>query len=127
MVPIKPENKMNSIEEEFAWLLQAKKLEKEILDWAFESWIFRLADRTTYTPDFMIVYPDHFELVDVKARGMAKMVRSKSGKVYKKQWTSKRDDAAVKMKVAAAMFPWMRWAYYYHEADGRWTREAVMS
>jgi len=127
MVPIKPENKMNSIEEEFAWLLQAKKLKKEILDWAFEAWIFRLADRTTYTPDFMIVHLDHFELVDVKARGMAKMVRSKSGKVYKKQWTSKRDDAAVKMKVAAAMFPWMRWAYYYHEADGRWTREAVMS
>jgi len=29
------------------------------------------------------------------------------------------------MKVAAELFPWMKWAYWYHEADGRWTREDV--
>ncbi len=125
MRPLPAVNKMNAIEEEFAWMLEQRKRTSEIVDYAFEAMIFRLADRTTYTPDFVIVHLDHFELVDVKARGVAKMVQSKSGKVYKKQWTSKRDDAAVKMKVAAELFPWMRWAYYYHEADGQWTREGI--
>ena len=117
---------MNSIEEEFSWILEQQKRAGEIVDYAFEAMTFRLADRTTYTPDFVIVHHDHFELVDVKARGVAKIgISKKTGKPYKKQWTSKRDDAAVKMKVAAERFPWMQWAYYYHEADGRWTREGV--
>jgi hypothetical protein len=125
MTPLKPESKMNSIEEEFSWILEQKKRDRQITDYAFEALTFRLADRTTYTPDFVIVHRDHFELVDVKARGVVKVVRSKSGKAYKKQWTSKRDDAAVKVKVAARMFPWMKWSYWYREANGTWTKECV--
>jgi len=126
MKPLSVVSKMNSIEEEFAWMLEQRKRTGEIVDYAFEAMTFRLADRTTYTPDFVIVHLDHFELIDVKARGVAETVRSKTtGKVRKQQWTSKRDDAAVKMKVAADRFWWMQWAYYYHEADGRWTKEEV--
>ncbi len=125
MIPIQRNRGMNGIEEEFAWLLEQRKRSGEIVDYIFEALIFRLADRTMYTPDFLIVHSDYFELVDVKARGIAKLIRSKTGKEYKKQWSSKRDDAAVKIKVAAAIFPWMRWAYYFREANGTWTREVV--
>ncbi len=118
--------RMSGPEEEFAWLLEQRKRTGEIVDYVFEGLTFRLADRTTYTPDFLIVHSDYFELVDVKARGIARLVRAKMRKEYKKQWSSKRDDAAVKIKVAAALFPWMRWAYYFREADGGWIREEIL-
>ncbi len=125
MIPIQLPTKMNSIELEFAWILEGMKRDEKIVDYTFEGITFHLADRTTYTPDFLVVYTDHFELVDIKTRGEAKKVRSGDGRVYTKRWSSKRDDAAVKIKVAAALFPWMKWAYYYKEANGRWTREEV--
>ena len=125
MIPIQLPTKMNTIEVEFAWLLEERKRKGEIVDYVFEGLTFRLADRTTYTPDFLIVYADHFELVDVKARGIKKTMCGKDGRPHVVQWSSKRDDAAVKIKVAAALFPWMQWAYCYKEADGGWTREEV--
>lgn len=125
MIPLVPKSKMNKIETEFAWLLEAKKRAGEILDYAFECVTFRLAERTTYTPDFMIIHHDHFEMIDIKARGEVKLMRRADGQMHKRQWSSKRDDAAVKIKVAAQMFPWMHWVYWYREADGRWTREPV--
>ncbi|MEW5801107.1 MAG: hypothetical protein AB1847_03275 [bacterium] len=73
-----------------------------------------------------LVYPDHFELVDVKARGeVQEKISKKTGRKYKTQWSSKWDDAAVKIKCATERFPYLRWAYYFREADGRWTREDV--
>jgi hypothetical protein len=126
MVPIQPKNKMNETETEFAWILEARKRAGEILGYVFEPAAFNLADKTKYTPDFMIVYKDRFEFIDVKARGRVRVkVSKKTGKPYKTQWTSKRDDAAVKIKVAADRFPWFRWAYWFKEADGRWIREEV--
>ncbi len=128
MIPIPQECRMNKTELEFSWILEQRKRRGEILDYTFEAITFNLADRTTYTPDFVIIMRDGFELVDVKARGMAKEVKSKkSGKVYKQRWSSKRDDAAVKIKCCARLFPWFRWVYYFREADGQWTREDVKS
>ncbi len=126
MIPIIPKERMNKTELEFAWILEQKKRNGELIDYIFEMLIFQLADRTTYTPDFVITFPDHFEIVDIKARGIKKDVKSKiSGKIYKRQWSSKRDDAAVKIKCCARLFPYVKWAYYFREEGGRWTREEI--
>ena len=89
MKPIIPQTRMNKTEARFAGeILQPMKLAGAILDYAFESVKLKLADNTYYTPDFFVVYPDHFEVIEVKGF-----------------W---RDDARVKIKVAAAQFPYFR-------------------
>lgn len=124
--PITPKRKMNDIEAEYATMLDNSVMDGEILGWRFEPMAFKLADKTTYTPDFLVVHYDKFQIVEVKARGKLKIVTSAvTGKARKKQWTSKRDDAIVKVKVAASMFPWFEWVYAYHEANGTWATEHV--
>jgi len=54
----------------------------------YEGITFRLASRTTYTPDFLVVMNDCFEIHEVKGF-----------------W---RDDGRVKWKAAAEKFPWFR-------------------
>lgn len=118
--------KMNSIETEFAWIQERRKRAGEIIDYCFEGMTFRLADKTTYTPDFVIVHPDYFECIDCKQRGkIEERISKKTGNKYKYQWSSKTDDAAVKIKVAAEIYKWFKWAYYFREVDGKWTREGV--
>lgn len=85
---------MNRTEERYAELLQARKAAGEIADWWFEAVTLRLANRTGFTPDFMVQLPNGtLELHEVKGF-----------------W---REDARVKIKVAAALFPFrfvaVRW------------------
>ena len=94
--PIIPESTMNKTEARFADYLEQLKHMKEIVAWRFEPIKFVLArnvkgarNSTTYTPDFLAVYPDHFTFFEVKGF-----------------W---RDDALVKIKVAAELFPWVDW------------------
>ncbi len=130
--PIPVETPMNSTEQQFAWQLELCKRAGEILDYRFEPMKFILAgnveggrNAVTYTPDFMIVHRDHFEFVDVKARGKARRaVVAKSGKVRTTQWSSMRDDARAKINIAASQFPWFQWSVYYLEG-GRWAKEKV--
>jgi predicted nuclease of restriction endonuclease-like RecB superfamily len=67
------------------WLLQRKQI-GEILWYAFEGIKLRLADNTFYTPDFAVMEASR-ELVLYEVKGF---------------WT---DDARVKTKVAASLFP----------------------
>ena len=60
----------------------------EILDFRFEPFRFILAPKTTYLPDFLVVTHKWLEIHEVKGF-----------------W---RDDARVKIKTAAALFPWFR-------------------
>lgn len=77
---------MNKLEREYAARLEALKAHGEIADYRFESVKLRLADRTFYTPDFMVLKPDGaFEMHEVKGF-----------------W---EDDARVKIKTAAELFP----------------------
>jgi len=133
MKPIVKEKKggMNETETAFAQQLEWLKRAGEIIGYKFEPMKFILAgnvegghNAVTYTPDFMIVHPDYFEFIDVKARGRAKTVVTQSGKLRKKQWSSMRDDARVKINIAAEMFPWFQWSVCYREA-GRWVKEMV--
>ena len=61
---------MNKLEAKMADELRAKQLAGEI-DWfAFEAITIKLADRTRYTPDFLVMLCDgQLELWEVKATG----------------------------------------------------------
>jgi hypothetical protein len=84
---------MNKTEALYAQILEIRKRAGEILDWAFEPEKFRLADKTFYTPDFRVIMPDFtVEFHEVKAKWS-------NGQVG-------RDDAKVKIKVAAEMHPY---------------------
>jgi hypothetical protein len=78
--------KMNRTEAAYADHLRRLALVGGIQWHAFEGLKFRLADNTFYTPDFAVMKPDgQIEVHEVKGF-----------------WT---DDARVKIKVAAAMYP----------------------
>lgn len=77
---------MNGSEAEYAALLEARKVAGEIVWYRFEGITFKLADDTRYTPDFAVMMADGaMEMHEVKGF-----------------W---RDDAKIKIKIAADMFP----------------------
>lgn len=77
---------MNKTETEYYQYLKTLERANEILWFKFEGLKFKLADNTTYTPDFVVMNKDGFiELHEVKGYWM--------------------DDARVKIKVAADMYP----------------------
>lgn len=82
--------RMNKLEAEWAMVLEARKRAGEILWYGFEAIKLRLADNTHYTPDFAII----------DREGKLVFHETKGG-----FW---RDDARVKIKVAAEMFPFFK-------------------
>ena len=79
---------MNKLEAKMADELRAKQLAGEIEWFAFEAITIKLADRTRYTPDFLVMLCDgQLECWEVKGH-----------------W---EDDARVKIKVAASLFPFV--------------------
>jgi hypothetical protein len=77
---------MNKTETAYARELIARQLAGEIQAWKFEAIRFTLAERTTYTPDFIVwLATGEIQIVEVKG----------------KWW----DDARVKFKVARDTFP----------------------
>ncbi len=97
---------MNKLEARYAEsYLYPRKLTGEIIDYKFQPLKFRLAKACFYTVDFLVICPDQMEIHEVKGH-----------------W---EDDARVKWKTAAEMFPWFRfvavqwvrgqWKFeYYH-------------
>lgn len=77
---------MNKLEQQYAAHLEGLKLLGGVESFWFDALKLRLADNTFYTPDFLVQKIDgHLEVHEVKGF-----------------W---EDDARVKIKVAAAMFP----------------------
>ena len=77
---------MNKTEKAYADHLSVLQAAGEILWHSFEGMKFRLADNTFYTPDFAVMMPDgQIEIHEVKGF-----------------W---QDDARVKIKVAASLYP----------------------
>jgi hypothetical protein len=95
---------MNGLEKKYAGELELRKLAGEIIDWQFEAVKLRLADNTFYTPDFAVML----------ITGAMECHEVKGG-----HW---EDDARVKIKVAARMFP-MRF-FAFQRRKGEWCREA---
>lgn len=77
---------LNKTEQSYSDFLKIRMLSGEIAWYKFEGLKFRLADNTFYTPDFAVMLPcGTMELHEVKGF-----------------WT---DDARVKTKVAAELYP----------------------
>jgi hypothetical protein len=80
---------MNGLEKRYAQHLHLRKMTGEITDYRFEEIRLVLAPRTSYWPDFCVVMPDNtLEIHETKGH-----------------W---EDDAKVKIKVAAKMFPFFK-------------------
>lgn len=80
--------RMNGLETRYAELLELAQRIKpaEVASFRFEALKLRLADKTFFSPDFVVIRPDGLiELHEVKGH-----------------W---EDDARVKVKVAAEMYP----------------------
>jgi len=91
--PIIPATRMNKTEAKFAAYLEQLKHLNKIVAWQFEPIRFRLAWKTGYTPDFLVISRDNFSFYEVKG--------------------FMRDDAAVKIKTTAEIYPWFRWFIVY--------------
>jgi len=83
------DTRMNKTELAYSRILDLRKQAGEIRGYEYEGLTFRLAKRTRYTPDFAVFLLDGgIELHEVKG----------SPAIF-------RDDARVKIKVAAQMYP----------------------
>ena len=81
---------MNKQEAEYAQTLEARRIGGEIIWWAFDAIKVRLANATWYSPDFFVLLAD----------GRVEFHEFKGG-----HW---EDDARVKIKTAAGMYPFFR-------------------
>lgn len=79
---------MNGTESRYAGILEIRKRAGHIARYDFQPVKLRLADNTFYTPDFRVILPD----------GLQEMHEVKG---------FMRDDAAVKIKVAAEQHPYV--------------------
>lgn len=77
---------MNGTEQRYAQRLEARRLAGEVAAYWFEAVKFRLADKTWYAPDFLVMLAD----------GRLELHETKGG------WVE--DDAIVKTKVQSEVF-----------------------
>jgi len=95
---------MNNAEQDYANHLELLRRAGEVLWYEFEPMKLNLAPKTTYTPDFLVqVASGHLELHEVKGF-----------------WT---DDARVKIKVAAKLFPVFKFVAIQKEKGEQWKIE----
>jgi hypothetical protein len=93
---------MNGWEKKYAAHLELLRSAGEVLWWSFDAVKLRLADKTFYTPDFLVMLKDFsIEVHEVKGH-----------------W---EDDARVKIKVAAEKFPFLFKAL--KPSGGQWAVE----
>ena len=92
----------SKLETRYAQYLSARP---EITAVYYEAVRLTLAPRTTLLLDFLVVYPDHVELHEVK-----------SGYI--------REDAAVKLKLAASLYPFFRFVCAQY-LKGAWRFQVV--
>ena len=100
---------MNGTEASYAAQLELRKRAGQIADYRFEALTLKLAHDTRYTADFLVIKADGgIELHEVKG--------------------FLREDANVKLKTAAALFPWFRFVVIYRrgtKADPIWAAREV--
>lgn len=95
-----PRSRMNKLEAAYAEILKLSQMAGEVRWWAYEPLKFRLAKRTFFTPDFIVLGSDgRIEAIEVKG--------------------FLRDDAAIKFKCAREMYPWINWCMVIRKG-GQW-------
>jgi hypothetical protein len=103
---------MNRTEQRYADHLEMRRLGGEVLWYAFGAISFRLAPKTHYHPDFLVMLADDsLEVHEVKGS-----VRNRQTGVTK---PLVEDDAAVKIKVAAERYPF-RFVMAWEERGVGW-------
>lgn len=102
---------MNGTEREHAGNLDALKAAGQVVAYWFEGVTFKLAQDTRYTPDFLVLLANgELEVHEVKGSFV-------------------RDDARVKLKLAADRYP-LRFVMMQKQAKklgGKWIREEIRS
>lgn len=117
---IKP-GERTKVEAEREALLERRKAAGEVLEFWFQPITFRFADRTSYSPDFAVLYPDgRYVLEDVKGAKKEKKEGKPTGRVI--AWVE--EDAKVKMKLAAALNPFEFRMVWRDRATGKWFYQA---
>ncbi len=91
---------MNKTEAAHAADLEMRKRIGEILDYRYQPLRLKLAPDCTYEPDFLIFMADRsIEFHEIKGSFIT-------------------DDAIVKVRVAANLFPWFRFVLYQYDRRG---------
>lgn len=101
-IPFDPYAEMNKTERAYAELVLNPMIETaQIILWRFQPMTFVLANRARYTPDFMLLF----------ANGRIRFAETKALWKNAKGGHSLHfeDDALVKLKVAASMYPFFEW------------------
>ena len=105
--PAKRRKGMNKLEARYALYLEAQKSVQQIAAYQYENVTLKLANDVRYTPDFLVVARDEegyarIEFHEVKGGFM-------------------RDDARVKLRVAARQFPMFTFRLCRYDAKRGWT------
>lgn len=114
---LKKMTRINKTELAYSRLLDLRIKAGEIVGWKFESIKLRLADRTWYCPDFLVVIPAGalpYGGTRIEYPGERLEIHEVKG-----FW---RDDARVKIKVAAEMYPEFRFFAVQYK-KGSWLFE----
>jgi hypothetical protein len=96
---------MNKTEAAYAQLLEAKKHTGEIIDWRFHPIRVRLADRTYYEPDFLV------------------MTAARELQIHETKGAFTTDKGQMKIKLCAEVLPWFRVFKCSKQKDGSWTTQ----
>ena len=99
----------NRLEADYAALLELRKRASELHDWRYQPLRLILAERCTYEPDFLVIANDMtLELHETKGFF--------------------RDDARVKVKVVARLFPWFKLVIVTRKSvKAGWQYEEIMA
>lgn len=110
---------MNKNELAYSSHLDLRKRLGEIIDWRWNALKFRIGapgKNCNYTPDFVVISNGIIECHDTKG-----MKRNPTGE----ERPYVEDDAMVKIKAAAELYPWIRWVLVWKGRDGAWASEEV--
>lgn len=107
---------MNRSEADYAAWLEGQRLAGFVLEWHFERIKLKLADKTWYSPDFLVMLADGvIELVDVK--GTKKKPNGETG-----YWAE--EDSKIKLRVVAELFPF-KFRVAFKDKQLGWQHEEV--
>ena len=109
----RPLSEMNKGESLHAQWLELQRIAGTVRWYWFQAWTFKLASDCRYTPDFAVLrdVPPQWTLVDVKGR----KVKPDGTQTY---WAE--EDAKIKIKLSAKIFPMFRWVIAFPLQNGEW-------
>ena len=119
MKPINVEDsKQSDLEKAWDFVLNMQRHEREIIDYIYEPFklilvpaIPKVRREMVYTPDFLVVKPEWFEIHEVKSK---ELVQKQSG----------ARDGIVRVKMSAERFPWFKHVIIWSQ-KGQWVREEL--